>query len=313
MNTEKKYEPMLAKPSTPFSGEDWIFEIKWDGTRALCYVNKTTTFINRRGIDITYRYPELTIAQNCIKSCILDGEIVVLKNGIPSFRDLQKREHVDNAFKIKLLSENIPAVYVVFDILAVDSQDITDTPLMERKSYITQIVSESPRLMICPFIEGKGDQYYNAVTEKGFEGVMAKRKDSLYFPGKRSEVWLKIKKTSTVDCVIGGFTEGEGNRKEYFGALLLGVNPSPLTYVGKVGTGFTDEQVKTMYSMLKSIETHTSPFSENIPIKKIHHVNPMTVCEVKYQEITDDNKLRAPVFLRLRTDKPPEDCVLNFE
>ncbi|MGD2250539.1 MAG: non-homologous end-joining DNA ligase [Candidatus Methanofastidiosia archaeon] len=313
MNTEKLYEPMLAKSSPPFSGEDWIFEIKWDGTRALCYVNETATFYNRRKTDITHRYPELTIAQNCGISCILDGEIIVLKNGLPSFRDLQKREQVDNAFKITLLSENIPAVYVVFDILAVDGQDIINTPLMERKSYINHIVSESPRLMICPYIEGKGDHYYNAVTEKGFEGVMAKRKDSLYFPGKRSGAWLKIKKTKTVDCVIGGFTEGEGNRKEYFGALLLGVNPFPLAYVGKVGTGFSDEQIKTMYSMLKGIETHISPFSENVPIQKIHYVNPVTVCEVKYQEITNDKKLRAPVFLRLRTDKPPEDCVLNFE
>lgn len=313
MNRQQKYEPMLAKSSSPFSDEDWIFEIKWDGTRALCYINDDCTFINRRQTDITHRYPEMDIDKNCDTPCVLDGEIVVLKKGIPSFRDLQKREHLDDAFKIRLLSEKIPAVYVVFDILSVDGQDICGKSLLDRKSQLDKIVSESSHTMVCSYVEEKGEQYYNAVCEKGFEGVMAKRKDSQYFSGKRSDVWLKIKKTTTVDCVIGGFTEGEGKREDYFGALLLGVNPSPLTYVGKVGTGFTDEEVKNMYIMLKNIEIDTSPFSEHVKTEKIHYVKPEKVCEVKYQEITNDNKLRAPVFLRLRPNKPPENCFLDLE
>jgi DNA ligase D-like protein (predicted ligase) len=303
-------KPMLARLAEPFSDKDWIFEVKWDGTRALCFINEHIKFLNRRGVDITYRYPELCNRNDMKTPCVLDGEIVVLKKGKPSFSDLQKREHVDNPFKITLLSEQIPAVYIVFDILQRGTKDLTHTKLHERKILLERTVTESPRLMLCPFVEGKGEAYYEAVVKAGFEGIMAKRRDSLYYPGKRSDTWLKIKKIKTLDCVIGGFTEGEGIREGYFGALLLGVG-QPLTYVGKVGTGFTRETVKDMYVLLKRIETDENPFSETIPHGKVHFVTPIYVCEVKYLEMTDDKKLRAPVFLRLRSDKIPEECTLE--
>jgi DNA ligase D-like protein (predicted ligase) len=305
-------QPMLARSAEPFSNADWIFEIKWDGTRALCFVDKEIKFLNRRGVDITYRYPELqTIKENIGASCILDGEIVVLKEGIPSFSDLQRREHLDDSFKIRLLSEEIPAVYIPFDILALRGKDTTEIQLLSRKELLKKTVSESPRIIVCPYIAEKGKQYFEEAVRAGFEGVMAKKRDSRYYPGKRSEVWLKIKKTKTVDCVIGGFTEGEGARKAYFGALLLGVG-QPLTYVGKVGTGFSDEMLEHVYGILKTIETDMNPFSEQILIQPLHFVKPIHVCEVKYLELTKDRRLRAPVFLRLRHDKGPEECTLKF-
>ncbi len=302
---------MLAHAGTPFSDPGWLFEVKWDGTRALCHINETVTFVNRRGVDMTYRYPELgAIPGNVTTPCVLDGEIVVLKEGIPSFQDLQKREHVNNLFKINVLSKQIPAVYIVFDVLSVDRKKVTKIPLIERKKMLDNIISESACIMVCPYIEGKGEKYFDAAVKAGFEGVMAKRKDSLYYPGKRSHAWLKIKKTKTADCVIGGYTEGKRARATSFGALLLGVN-QPLTYVGKVGTGFTEEMLQNLCTLLTDKETGVNPFCEQIPVKA-HFVDPVYVCEVKYQEVTLDRKLRAPVFMRLRHDKAPEECTLTF-
>jgi bifunctional non-homologous end joining protein LigD len=300
---------MLARSADPFTDKDWIFEVKWDGTRALCFINDGVTFINRRGVDITYRYPELQIADNAASSCVLDGEICVLVQGIPSFSYLQRREHIDDPFKIQVLSTQLPAVYIVFDIVKVDDKDLTRTPLLERKKILQDTVSESERLLICPYIEEKGEDYFKAVSRSGFEGIMAKKKDSLYYPGKRSGYWLKIKKTTTADCIIGGYTQGEGVRESTFGALLLGVG-CPLEFVGKVGSGFTEDDLTHLFNVLTQIETDESPFSAPIPLDNIHFVKPLYVCEVKYQQITPDNKLRAPVFLRMRYDKNPSECSL---
>jgi bifunctional non-homologous end joining protein LigD len=303
------YQPMLARSADPFTDKDWIFEVKWDGTRALCFINYGATFINRRGVNITYRYPELQITDSVASPCVLDGEICVLAQGIPSFSDLQRREHIDDPFKIQVLSTQLPAVYVVFDMLKVDDKDLTRTPLLERKRLLQETVSESERLLICPYIEEKGEDYFTAVTESGFEGIMAKKKDSRYYPGKRSGYWLKIKKTATADCIIGGYTQGEGARESTFGALLLGVG-CPLEFVGKVGSGFTEDDLTHLFDLLTQIETEEPPFSAPIPIDNIHFVKPHYVCEVKYQQITPDNKLRAPVFLRMRYDKNPSECSL---
>ena len=306
----KVITPMLARSGEPFSDPDWIFEVKWDGTRALCLVNKTLTFLNRRSTDITSRYPELTTLRENISasSCILDGEIVVLKRGKPSFQDLQRREHADNPFRIRLLSEEIPAVYIVFDILSVNKEDVTKKELSKRKKILKETVSESSRVLLSPYVEGKGKEYFEAVVKEGFEGVMAKKKNSLYYPGVRSQFWLKIKKVKTLDCVIGGYTEGEGLRQQYFGALLLGVN-DPLEFVGKVGTGFSNEDLNTISAMVRKIEINSNPFTEHID--NAHFVNPANVCEVKYLELTKDRKLRAPVFVRLRHDKSPDECTLE--
>ncbi|MBU7018387.1 MAG: DNA ligase [Theionarchaea archaeon] len=302
--------PMLARSHHPFSDADWIFEVKWDGTRAVCFINKKVKLINRRHTDITHRYPELQTIKDRItaSSCILDGEIVVLKKGLPSFHDLQKRE-IDNPLKISILSKQIPAVYVVFDIMALNGKDITKEPLLERKTCLRRITTDSSYIMVSPYIKGKGKEYFEAATEKGFEGVMAKNIHSLYYPGQRSAFWLKIKKTNTQDCVVGGFTEGEGARKAYFGALLLGVN-QPLEFIGKVGTGFSDEDLKAITVLLKKTETGENPFLQEIKRGNIHFVNPLHVCEVKYLELTRSRKLRAPVFVRWRHDKAPEECIL---
>ncbi|MBU6999671.1 MAG: DNA ligase [Theionarchaea archaeon] len=302
------YQPMLARSADPFTNPDWIFEVKWDGTRAISYITQKVMFINRRGVDITYRYPELQIKDNVTAPCVLDGEIVVLVRGTPSFADLQRREHIDDPFKIRILSRELPAVYIVFDILERDTIDLTGTPLLERKNILQQTVSESERLLICPYVQEKGGEYFTAATESGFEGIMGKKKDSLYYPGKRSGYWLKIKKTTTADCVIGGFIRGEGVRKSTFGALLLGVG-CPLQYVGKVGSGFTEDDLIHIRDLLTQIETDRNPFSTPVPVDDVHFVNPVYVCEVKYQQVTHDNRLRAPVFLRMRYDKSPAECL----
>ncbi|MGD2072705.1 MAG: RNA ligase family protein, partial [Candidatus Thorarchaeota archaeon] len=199
-------EPMLARSADPFSDPRWIFEIKWDGTRALCYIDETVRFINRRQVDITHRYPEFHTMSRIIQadSCILDGEIVVLQDGMPSFRDLQRRDHNEDPFKISLLSQTIPAQYVVFDVLYVNGEDVMGEPLMDRKHLLNSMVSQTSQIIISPFIVEEGESYFISAVKRGFEGIMAKKKDSVYQPGVRSGSWLKIKKTHTVDCVIGG-------------------------------------------------------------------------------------------------------------
>jgi DNA ligase D-like protein (predicted ligase) len=310
----KYVEPMLARSADPFSDTRWIFEIKWDGTRALCYIEDTVHLINRRQIDITHRYPEFQAIHEHVQahSCVLDGEIVVLRDGIPSFRDLQRREHNQDSFKISLLTHSIPAQFIVFDILSVNGEDVTGEPLLDRKQLLHSIVTQTSQIIVSPFIEGEGESYFISAVKRGFEGIMAKKKDSVYQPGVRSGSWLKIKKTHTVDCVIGGYTEGEGAREQTFGALLLGVN-DPLDYIGKVGTGFTDADLAYIHGLLSPLETDDSPFSTEIDIEGVHYVQPVYVCEVKYLERTHDNRLRAPVFLRLRSDKDPDDCILDDE
>lgn len=305
--------PMLARSADPFSDPDWIFEIKWDGTRAICYIDETVHFINRRHADITHRYPEFSSISHIVQadSCILDGEIVVLREGIPSYRDLQKRDHSEDPFKISLLSHSLPAQYVIFDILRLNGEDMMREHLLTRKKTLRSVLTPSSQIMLSPYVEEKGESYFTATVQAGFEGIMAKKKGSVYEPGVRSDSWLKIKKTHTLDCVIGGFTEGEGVREETFGALLLGVN-YPLEYIGKVGTGFTQADLEHLSTVLTPLERKQSPFTTRVNVKKVHYVDPVYVCEVKYVELTHDNRLRAPVFLRLRSDKNPEECTLNF-
>ena len=319
-----KVKPMLAFPSEPFNDKNWIFEIKWDGTRAVAYISKSgkkVRFLNRRLLWFEYRYPELKEIYSCIKAekVILDGEIVVLEQGKPEFYKLANREHVDDKLKIELLSKTIPATFIAFDILYLDGKDLTSLPLIKRKEILKERVMENAgkHLIISRFVEEKGKEFFKSVKDLGLEGIVGKKKDSPYEIGRRSKNWLKIKAFKTLDAVICGYTEGEGERRQSLGALVLGVyDKGKLRYVGRVGTGFSESELSFLKSVLGRLRIKENPFDvfEEEPeiIRKIKWVKPKVVCEVKFMEVTKDGKLRAPSFLRLRFDKPAKECMLEL-
>jgi len=313
----RKILPMLAVKGKPFSSEDFIYEIKWDGSRCIAFVDvkqKRLRLQNRRLFDITYRYPELDFFNFLNENAVLDGEIVALENGKPSFPLLQKREHVESRAKISILAKTIPVVYFAFDVLYTESDGwIMDLPLIERKKILKEISSETNRIIVSEYIERAGEEFYRKAIELGLEGIMAKRKDSRYLPGKRSPAWIKMKKRNTIDCIIVGCLEGEGERQKAFGSLVLALRDgNRYVHVGQVGTGFDSDFLRWFSEKLREIEIDKPVIEEEIEFKRrVHWVKPVYVCVVEFLETTADGKLRAPVFIRLRDDKSADECTVD--
>lgn len=309
---DESISPMLAEAAEgPFDSQDYFFEIKWDGTRTLAFIGAKTRLQNRRLVDITKRYPDIIIRITG-REAILDGEIIVMHRGKPDFRMLSKREHINDPQKIKNISRQYPASFVVFDILYRDGADLTVKPLFERKTVLEEILKESDNVQRCDYIRGGGIRYYNAAVERGLEGVMAKKIDSPYLAGKRSRYWLKIKKTRTLDLIVCGITRGEGWRDKYFGALLLGCFiGGKLTYMGRVGTGFETHDLDMIMEEIRGLEGEC-PFDEvpDVDVEVKSWLIPRLVCMVEFNEITHDKRLRAPSYRGIRRDKAPEECVL---
>jgi bifunctional non-homologous end joining protein LigD len=304
--------PMLAKSSPLFDSEKHVFELKWDGSRCIAFVDrKNVRLQNRRLLDITYRYPEFWKLNKFLKakSAVFDGELVVLVEGAPKFDKLQQREHIVDPNKIEILSGLIPANYVVFDLLYLNGKILMKKPLVERRELLKGLFPLSDNIIFSEsYTEGK--KLFSFVLKKGFEGIMAKEKESPYLPGERSGYWLKIKKVFDIDAVICGYLEGEGAREKIFGSLILGVyDKGKLIHIGQVGTGFDEKTARRIYHILIKISLYKSPFSE-IPYlkRKAFWVRPELVARVGYQELSKDIKLRVPVFKGIRYDKSPEEC-----
>jgi len=303
---------MLAVSGRPFSSADWIFEPKIDGTRSLADVSKEgVRLYNRRQIDITSRYPE--IASALVPGgagFMLDGEIAVFVDGKPSFSALARRDHQSERMRIDYLASALPASYVVFDILFAKGKSVMDLPLRQRKRLLLEALPESENVTISDSFAEKGEDYFRAALKMGIEGVMAKRLDSIYQPGTRSPDWVKIKKSLKLDLVVGGFIPGKGARAPYFGGLLLGAySQGRLHYVGRVGSGFADDELKEIAAGFSYLDH--SPFS-NAPLEpQVRWVKPDRVVQVAALEVTEDGHLRAPVFLRTRDDKEPLECTLD--
>ncbi len=307
-----KIRPMLATlQPRPFDSEDHIFELKWDGTRALAFVSPDgqVRLQNRRLYDITARYPDVRPDVGGRKT-ILDGEIVVMVGGKPSFPALQDREHASTDFNVRLRAKEFPATYVVFDVLYVDGRDVTSLPLMERKAVLRDLVRTTAAVTLSDYIEREGRAYYAAILERGLEGVIAKRKRSRYAIGRRTRDWLKIKKRETIDAVVCGLTRGEGVRADTFGSLILGLYDGPaLRYIGRAGTGFGDAQRREILRACEAVRGER-PFAAEPDMTEPVAVwtRPALVAEVHFLEMTEDGMLRAPSFSRLRDDKRPEEC-----
>jgi bifunctional non-homologous end joining protein LigD len=305
-----RIEPMLAQLAHQAPrGEGWFYEIKWDGVRALAYLDGGVRFAGRKGNDISAQYPELAAirAQIGARSAILDGEIAVLDDrGRPSFERIQPRILASGARAIATLARSRPAVYFAFDLLYLDGRDLRGIPLAERKRRLRSIATESARLRLSESFDD-GAALLEAAKRQGLEGIVAKRASSFY-ESRRSADWVKVKAVTEQEFVICGFTKGE---RDYFGALLLGIyEGGQLRYAGNVGTGFDHVLMKQIHERLQPLVAAKSPFAETVKLPQpITWVRPDMVATVKFLEWTEDGRLRAPVFVGLRTDVEASECV----
>jgi bifunctional non-homologous end joining protein LigD len=302
----------------PVDEDGWAFEIKWDGMRILTIIRPDhLTLLSSNGIDATSRYPELNALADALRghTVVLDGEVVAFDDaGRPSFGRLQHRMHVANAVEVRRRAEAVAINYVVFDLLHLDGHDVTPLQYSERRRLLADLVPDDgcwtvPRERPA----GEGHSLLEAARQQGLEGVMAKRVDSPYLPGKRSPAWRKAKARLRQEFVIGGWQPGEGNREGYLGSVLVGVyEGAVLHYCGKVGTGFNSRELDRVGKLLAARAIDASPFDPvppRIVARTARWVRPELVAEVEFGEWTEEGILRHPSYLGLRDDKPPTDVV----
>ncbi len=301
---EKNISPMLiSEMQDPFDSEDYIYEIKWDGIRCVSYLDESTTDMrNKRNKLMIPIFPELEDLNKQVKvKCILDHELLVLKNGSPDFYEVQKRALMTNPFKIKLSSEKYPASIIAYDILYYKDKDITDLPIMERKKYLQDAVIENNFISVSRYIENNGIMLFNLVKEKGLEGIVAKRKNSLYWQGKKSKDWIKCKVMSTDDCIICGYILKANDMT----SLVLGqYDGNTLIYRGHV----------TLGASLRILNQHKYKVIDYSPFGFVPEGNndavwlaPELVCIVESMP-TEKESFRQPVFKGIRDDKLAKEC-----
>ncbi|HET9390766.1 MAG TPA: non-homologous end-joining DNA ligase [Steroidobacteraceae bacterium] len=306
-----KLSPMLAEiGATPRSGPEWLYEPKLDGYRVIAFVRGSTVGLqSRRGIDLTAVFPDITadLAQQAGAEMILDGEIVALgPDGRPSFNALQNRAQLKTAAEIATAVREAPAVLVCFDLLHFAGVNLRGAPYVDRRRYLAQCLLTSARIQLV-HVSTEAEPLYAAATASGFEGIVAKRKSSVYQPGKRSGSWLKYKTTRTAEFVVGGYTQGKGER-ESLGALLLGYwADGKLRYAGHAGSGLTEPVITDIAARAATLARRSSPFADKVQLHRpTRWLAPELVAEVTFADWTPDGLLRAPVFLRLRDDIPPQ-------
>jgi len=313
--------PMLATSiEDPFDDPSWLFEIKWDGYRAVAFIeNGKLRLVSRTQNDMTAQFAELKDIPKFVKAktAVLDGEIVALDgDGRSSFSLMQQRTGIRKWGQRVAGNSEIQVLYYAFDLIYFDGHDLRRLPLEQRKQALaTLTVPEGPLRLSEHFDQGK--TLFAAAKQQGLEGILAKKRDSCY-EEKRTRDWLKIKITDTIDCVIGGYTEPEGTR-QHFGSIVLGMynQKGQLIHVGQAGTGFTHATLKEHWKKLEKLKTTHNPFHGHVEaLRKVFWVKPELAAEIKFTEWTHESedggmKLRAPVFLRLRDDKEPKDCLLE--
>ena len=312
--------PMLAEGGyEAFDDEGWRFEPKLDGIRAVVTTTTDATrLVSRNGRDLSAGYPELHALHETVLSAnaVLDGEIIATDEaGHNSFEALQRRMNLADPREIERASKHTPVAFIAFDILFYDGEDTTGFPLEERRLLLEHVVEENDHVRINPYVDGAGVAFTAQADALGLEGVMAKRLGSHYRPGRRSDDWRKIKLRPTQDCVILGWTPGQGGRSNTFGALLVGAfdpDDGDLRWVGQVGSGFTDRTLTDLLAQLEPLRRRdpsaTDPDLATVPGAVF--VEPELVCEVEYHEITGAGKMRAPSFKGLRPDVSAAECVL---
>jgi bifunctional non-homologous end joining protein LigD len=305
----ERIEPMKARTGElPPDDDAFAYEIKWDGIRAVARIDRGhIDFTGRNGTDYTPRYPELRPLAAALGStrAIVDGEIVAFdESGRPSFERLQSRMHLTGKTAIKRRSQELPVTYVIFDLLWLAGHPTTGLAYRDRRKLLTELDLNGDCWRTPAHHEGDGAALLDATREQGLEGIMAKRLDSTYEPGRRSSAWIKVKNVLRQEVAIGGWAPGEGNREGTLGALCVGVHDEDgaLRYVGKVGSGFTVETLDLVMGKLAPLRRKASPFEGRQPPRNTIFVEPELVAEVELREWTRTGTMRAPVFKGLRDD-----------
>jgi len=319
--------PMLATTTAKaFDNPDWLFEIKWDGYRAIAFIEDgRVRLVSRNQNDLTKQFAELGSLPQFVKAenAILDGEIVALDDeGRPSFSLMQQRTGFQPGKRRLARREGVAVIYYAFDLLYLDGLDLRRVALEQRKEILQDRIvagraAESGVIHFSDHYAEKGLALLEAARQRGLEGIVAKKRSSAY-QERRSNDWLKIKITQRQECVIGGYTDPEGSR-EYFGALVLGLHDrrGRLIHVGQVGTGFDQKTLKEVFTRLQPLKTKQNPFYGEIGgLRKVQFVRPDLVAEIKFAEWTHETaeggmKLRAPVYMGLRADKTADECRLE--
>ncbi len=347
MKLPEKLRPMLAVAAEPFDSPAYLFELKWDGLRALAFLNGGTRLQSRNLREISAQYPELASLHRQVKKpgTILDGEIIALADGKPSFQRLTSRMHTTSPPGIQRGMRENPVLYVAFDLLYYDGRPLLQEPCQKRQEMLQAVVTPGDSLLISTGLPEQGRKLFQLAAERGLEGVMGKEKNSPYLPGKRSPFWKKIRVTRSAPFVICGYTTNPAGRRD-LSALILGAYASEsrgraptravLLPCGLVGAGFSQEEIDHLLSMLRPLATEAppftggglsfssgdlsfsgsdQPFSGRHPRKagggmQVHWVRPELVCEVEYLEITGSGQLRHPLYRGLRPETAPAACRL---
>ncbi len=302
--------PMKAVAGRLPIGDDWVYEIKWDGMRAITAVDgERIRSHSSRLNDITPRFPELDgLAGALAVDAVLDGELVALgDDGLPSFSRLQGRMHLDRPYDIARKAETIPVVYVLFDVLAVDGTETLSLPYDQRRRLLEQLVEPGTAWQLASVHDDEPEALLQAVVDRGMEGLVAKRTGSTYQPGARSPDWVKVKPRRRQELVVGGLLSGEGGRAGSVGAVLVGHHDATgLRFAGRVGSGLTDPECRALLELTQPAAR--SPFVDavpSVPGRTITFVEPDLVVEVAFGEWTPDGNLRHPVYLGRRPDVDP--------
>lgn len=312
-------KPMLATAGTlPSDDSGWAYEVKWDGLRALAYITGGAVMLSSRTTrDITHAYPELASLASAVATdqTVLDGEIVAFAGGDwPDFEALQQRMNIGSAAQARLLSAQNPVTYLAFDVLWLDGKPLFDRPYAERRKLLTGLGLGGARCQVPPSFTGESGADIQAVSRQhGLEGVMAKRLQSRYEPGRRSPAWRKIKNVRSQTVVIGGWKPGEGGRSGLIGSLIVGVyDEGELVYCGHVGTGFSVQTLRMLGQRLAQLRRATSPFSARSTVDEARFaqwVEPELVAEIEFADWTKSGRLRAPSYKGLRSDKEPQEVI----
>jgi bifunctional non-homologous end joining protein LigD len=311
------FAPMLAQAADgPLDSADYAYEVKWDGMRVVVGADGDhLTFRTRNNLEAAERFPELAALREALKPrrAVLDGEIVRLVEGRPSFDALQHRIQASNPYDIRRLAVTEPAALILFDLLRFEDEWLVDQPWEERRRRLEDSVIAGPLIQLS-LVVPDGRALWQSVGALGLEGVMAKRRSARYSPGQRSPAWLKIKHAKTVEAVVGGWSEGTGSRASALGALIVGAwdDDHRLVPIGRVGSGFDQSGLIETLQALQQIEIPTCPFRVKPDSNtRPHWVRPELVCEVRYQNWSADGNLRFPVFVRWRPDRRADDIYLS--
>lgn len=307
--------PMLAtlSPALPTNPANYAFEYKWDGVRALLrWDGRRLSVASRNLLDITPRYPEIHPIADFFGSrpVLLDGEVIALDDDArPSFSRLQQRMHVRDESAVRRLMKAVPVIYVVFDVLWLDGQSLLDLPWIGRRDRLEELELAGPAWMRSPAHVGEGADLLAAARATKLEGIVAKALNSPYRPGARSPDWLKIKIVSEQEYVVGGWVPEAGTRTNRIGSLLLGYYDAQgrLRFAGGVGTGFDDEDHRTLAGLMRRLGVPTSPFADPVPKRGALYVKPQTVVQVEYRRKGPEGILQQAAFKGIRDDKDARD------